>query len=519
MKEREEEVFRIIREKLKKFSFPESSIVKNYISPEIEKHPAYTMPYYAGKSSPSEVYDGRYNLLYFIDNRPSDKGNNTALNAHIDVVSPFFPPRMQGDYIYGRGTIDDKGNVSVIYGSLFIIDKLLKERKIELKNSITAMFVIDEETGGNGSLNVAINRDLRKRYNSILILEVASNNIYPANRGAVWFKCELKWKNNSGNYQVTPSLLEAMIFSILEIENEGERIKEESNHPLFPHRPVQTCNGILGPFGEHPSRICGKVSFILRGIKDKEKLMNAIEIGLNKYIKKYGDKTKVINKETGERKVDHHFDIKFINGKDAIINIYGSTGHMGSIKENDDAICKWAYIAREILEFKLKENIYLKMELENFDSSQNLTLEGGQGFLPTHEIEEIQERIRNSAVSGVKKYLNLLGIDEDVISCNVTYDKLHNSAFEGNPYSPSVKTALNCGIDAGIISRETPLRGWDVSCDARLFAKEYPDLPVITSGVGELKYAHSDNEHIFIPDLFKAILFTTLFLLRETGSI
>jgi acetylornithine deacetylase/succinyl-diaminopimelate desuccinylase-like protein len=61
--------------------------------------------------------------------------------------------------------------------------------------------------------------------------------------------------------------------------------------------------------------------------------------------------------------------------------------------------------------------------------------------------------------------------------------------------------------------------GWDVSCDARLFAGEYPDMPVITGGPGELRFAHADNEQLYLPDLFDSICFTALFLLRETGSI
>ncbi|MCK4486464.1 MAG: hypothetical protein KAU38_06865 [Desulfobacterales bacterium] len=208
-----------------------------------------------------------------------------------------------------------------------------------------------------------------------------------------------------------------------------------------------------------------------------------------------------------------------LSSKDVIITIYGSTGHMGSILENDDAITKWAYIGKRIVELKLKEKLDFQIELADFDSSENLLLEGGQGFLPTHKIEEIQERMRGACVRGIKEYLNLLGLDENAIDCVVSYDKLHNAAFDGDPASSSMKEALRSGVDAGIISKDAPVRGWDVSCDARLFAAEYPGMPVITAGAGELKSAHADDERISIPDMLKAIQFTTLFLLRETGSI
>jgi acetylornithine deacetylase/succinyl-diaminopimelate desuccinylase-like protein len=126
------------------------------------------------------------------------------------------------------------------------------------------MFVVEEETGGNGSLGLAIDKELRERYDSVLILECAGNKIYPANRGAVWFWCRTTLNPAIGptGLKAQPSPLESMIYSILEMQREGDTIKDESNHPMFPHKPVQTCNGILGPFGEHPSRICGKYLLI-----------------------------------------------------------------------------------------------------------------------------------------------------------------------------------------------------------------------------------------------------------------
>ena len=125
------------------------------------------------------------------------------------------------------------------------------------------MFVIDEETGGNGSLALAMDRELKARYDSILVLECTGNRLHPANRGAVFIKCEGRLADTDDLSQVTPSLLEAFALAILALLDEGEAIRQESDHPLFPHRPVQTCTGILGPFGVHPSAICGEVAFEL----------------------------------------------------------------------------------------------------------------------------------------------------------------------------------------------------------------------------------------------------------------
>ena len=53
------------------------------------------------------------------------------------------------------------------------------------------MFVVEEESGGNGSLDLAVDKELKKRYDSVLVMECAGNKVYPANRGAVWFCCQV----------------------------------------------------------------------------------------------------------------------------------------------------------------------------------------------------------------------------------------------------------------------------------------------------------------------------------------
>jgi acetylornithine deacetylase/succinyl-diaminopimelate desuccinylase-like protein len=531
MAENEKKVYEIVKNKLSEFSFENAAVIEKKISPSIKDHAAFSKLHFTKTEScpdglsAEEVYKDRYNLLYFIDSLPSDHGQNTAINAHIDVVSPFFLPERRGDILLGRGIIDDKGGVASIYGALKVLDKLNHENRIFLKNKITAMFVVEEESGGNGSLDLAVDKELKTRYDSVLVMECAGNKVYPANRGAVWFSCQVAVNSEMATSlkYLKPSPLESMIFSVLEMQQEGNTIKEESDHPLFPHKPVQMCNGILGPFGEHPSRICGYVSFIIRGIDDAGQyfeIMTFLQKGINLYIGKYGDKTRYFDKNTGKPRVGRHCDTGYdpVN-KTMIIKVYGSSGHMGSILEHDAAITKWAYMAREVFIYKIANGLPLEMELENFDSSGQIILEGGQGFLPTHSIEEIEERMRTAFIRGVKQFLRLTGSDEDMLQCKVSYDKLHNNAFFCSPDSSTFKNARESAIQAGIIDRNEPVRGWDVSCDARLFAGEYPGMPVITSGPGELRYAHADNEQLFLPDLFNSICFTALFLLRETGSI
>lgn len=249
-------------------------------------------------------------------------------------------------------------------------------------------------------------------------------------------------------------------------------------------------------------------------------IIRCVETGLNRYVEKYGDKTRYFDKITGKPRLVKHYESIYNAGDPSMkIKVYGSTGHMGSILEHDAAITKWAYMASEIFNYKITKDHTLVLELDNYDSSQNIVLEGGQGFLPTHPIEEIQNRMRDAFVRGVMKYVHQTGAAEDSLNYEVTYEKLHNNAFSSDPDSGSFRNALEAGIQSGIIRKDDPVRGWDVSCDARLFAGEYPDMPVITSGPGELHFAHADNEQIFLPDLFKSIVFNALYLLKETASM
>jgi len=144
-----------------------------------------------------------------------------------------------------------------------------------------------------------------------------------------------------------------------------------------------------------------------------------------------------------------------------------------------------------------------------------LVLEGGQGFVPTHPIEEVMERVATAAQRGAENYARLMGIDT-APAATVTYEKLHNAAFDGDPDSSAMRAAIAAAKASGIW-RDQEIMGWTVSCDARLFATEYPDMPVLTCGAGQLTHAHSDAEQVDLNELRKTVELLALFLVREAG--
>lgn len=532
MREAEARCFEILERELSAFAFSGARTERRPMNPDIQSHPHYSLPQYTKSASHprglpvTEAYAGRSNLIFIAPGtRKNSKGSSIALNAHLDVVVPYFPPSVKGDVVFGRGACDDKGPLVVIVAALKILAAILQPAGLPLNKNIVAMFVIDEEIGGNGSLSLAIDRELRKSYDSMLVIETCGLKIHPANRGAVWYRAELR-----GDDSV--SAFEMAAFVIEEMEKEGAAIRAESRHPLFPQRPVQTNHGMLGPFGETPSRICGEVKFEIRferqpGKETENLVRDCIESGLAAYVGLYGDKSKVIDSASGKPLVPRHYDLRRSeNGFE--VSVHGATGHMGAIRERDGAITKAATLLRSLIASKAKLEtsggaVQLKLcESKNATESQSanmLVLEGGQGFLPTHGMSEVMERMRRAVERGAENYLRHGGRNDAGSQwVTVTYDKLHNAAFDGDLNSPVMRDVIAAAKDCKLLKDE-PIVGYPVSCDARLFAVENPGMPVVTFGPGELAYAHSDQEQIALKDVLKAVEFLALFLARHTGTI
>ncbi len=528
MRDAEAACFDIIERELMTFGLRGAVAERRPINPRIAEHPAFSQLHFTKTRerpeglSPEETYTGRSNMLFTIPGaESSNAGSSLALNAHVDIVHPYFPPRVEDGIVFGRGSCDDKGQVVSIIAALKVVSQLLAERKSTLNRGVTCMFVVEEETGGNGSLSLALDRELKARYESIMVMECTDNVVYPANRGAVWYQCLLRDRPGL-------NLFELFAFVNEEMEKEGRSIRAESRHDLFPQRPVQTCHGCIGSYGEHPSRICGEVSFRIEFDREpsaeaETMVRDVLEFALETYVGMYGDKTKVLNPDTGKPKVASHYDMRR-EGNAFVVDVHGSTGHMGSILENDGAITKMAHFVRGLVFSRRAiamsagaEDIHLTLSPM---PAGDLLLEGGQGFVPTHPMEEVMSRFARSAERGADSYLRRIGRSEagsDVVA--VSYDKLHNAAFDGDPKSPTVQTAMAAARAVGLPCADEPIRGWTVSCDSRLFATEYPQMPVLTFGSGKLTHAHSDQEQLDIEEMRRAVETVAHFILHQTGSI
>lgn len=85
-----------------------------------------------------EVSGGRGNVW------ASRKRGEVALSTHLDTVPPFFPPRLDGDRLYGRGACDAKGIVAAMMTAADHLVQSGEER-------VDVLLVVGEEKGSDGA--------------------------------------------------------------------------------------------------------------------------------------------------------------------------------------------------------------------------------------------------------------------------------------------------------------------------------------------------------------------------------
>ncbi|CAN6611450.1 hypothetical protein TRVA0_004S04126 [Trichomonascus vanleenenianus] len=85
----------------------------------------------------------RFNVYAY----PGEKRDTRVLlTSHIDTVPPFFPYRVEGDKIYGRGAVDAKNCVA---SQISALEELRAAGEIE-DGDVALLFVVDEESTGAG---------------------------------------------------------------------------------------------------------------------------------------------------------------------------------------------------------------------------------------------------------------------------------------------------------------------------------------------------------------------------------
>lgn len=543
LRKNENRLHAIIERELVAIASGNVHIRREPITCRIQEHPYYSQLYYtrapgaAGPLSCQQTYQGRSNLVAIF---PADalaaKGTNALYNAHIDCVAPFIAPRVDGPLVYGRGACDDKGEVVLLIAQIRIVEEARKRFGLTFGADRVYQFVIEEEMGGNGSLSLVI--DGQFAGHEAIIHEITTNLPHPGNRGCVWYQCAL---TSAG---VASASAEHMWpFVIHALEAEGAQIKAESAHPLFRPEHVQTNHGMLDIYGKHPSAVNDHVAFSVTATAQTnldrlmEHLREISDAAVHEYVQRYGDKTQETDPETGKPKVARHYSLTVAGtasserratsserqaaseepreasgGPIAFrLDVYGKAGHMGAVARCDGAITKAAFMLLPLMQLG-KVSVALADTREPTDP---LVLEGGQGFVPTHDMDQIMHRLCQAAARGVQDYCSFAGVLYKPEMSDMRFDKLHNNAFACDVNSPGMRSFRWAFESLGKPWPEPT--GWQVSCDARIFARHGHN--VVTFGPGSLKEAHSDSEHLDLRQMQEGLAISTLQALNLGGAV
>lgn len=85
-----------------------------------------------------EVSKGRGNVW------ASRAGGGVTLSTHIDTVPPFFPPRQDGERLFGRGSCDAKGIAAAMMTAAENLSRAGEQR-------VDLLLVVGEEKGSDGA--------------------------------------------------------------------------------------------------------------------------------------------------------------------------------------------------------------------------------------------------------------------------------------------------------------------------------------------------------------------------------
>lgn len=188
-----------------------------------------------------EDYEGSPNVVGVLKGTQSD-GRSVILNGHIDVVPAgdldkwqhgAYSGKVSDGKLYGRGTTDMKGgNVAILIALETIINLGIK-----LKGDVIYQSVIEEETGGAGTIS-AIQRGYKA--DIAIIPEPSEMKIFPKQQGSLWFKLTVKGISAHGGtrYEGVSAVEKGLIVFNQLLELEEKRNEKYRKQALYKDNPI-----------------------------------------------------------------------------------------------------------------------------------------------------------------------------------------------------------------------------------------------------------------------------------------
>jgi acetylornithine deacetylase len=143
------------------------------------------------------VVDGRFNVIAHRDTPV------VVLSTHMDCVPPFFPSRVEGDRLYGRGACDVKGAIVAMIAAAERLHAAGESR-------VGLLFVIAEERGSEGA-RAANEKPMGSRF--LIDGEPTDNRLGIATRGV--YRAKLKATGRAA-HSSQPELGESAIDKLID---------------------------------------------------------------------------------------------------------------------------------------------------------------------------------------------------------------------------------------------------------------------------------------------------------------
>ncbi len=141
------------------------------------------------------------NPRYIVIGRIGNGRPVIQFNGHYDVVPAGegwsfnpFKAFINGDKVYGRGSVDMKGGIASILLAVKVFASIYKE----FNGSIEIALVPDEEIGGDSGTGYLVSEISRPNY-AVIAEGSGSNNIWIGHKGALWGYIEVYGKQSHGS--------------------------------------------------------------------------------------------------------------------------------------------------------------------------------------------------------------------------------------------------------------------------------------------------------------------------------
>jgi acetylornithine deacetylase len=205
--------------------------------------------------------EGKANVL--ADWRPTGAadGRSLIVNGHIDVVSPEpaslwtsdpFAPRLEGDWMYGRGAGDMKSGLAAMVGAVRGLQRL----GLTPRAPVQLQSVVEEECTGNGALACVL---AGHTADAAILTEPTGGAIWNAQVGVLWFQVRvLGAPAHAGDAADGANAIEAS-YAVIEALRELEAELNAAPPPLYagyPH-PINLNVGMIRG-GDWPSTVAGE---------------------------------------------------------------------------------------------------------------------------------------------------------------------------------------------------------------------------------------------------------------------